>query len=98
MLEDPSTRRHSVGWDNQGVFSFVTLSTIGSKERFMRTSESSIIAQIMPYGLDVFPVTFHIAGIIHVDICGIMFKMLTILLCGLTHSPPFMDGYLGSPE
>src|SRR5258708_3218747 len=53
---------------------------------------------ILLHGLDVVPVTLWVVGIIHVNICSVMFQMLTILLHGLTHGPPFMDGYLGLPE
>ena len=82
----------------QGVLSSSISPTTGSEEGFLGTSESGVIIQVLLHRLNVIPVTLCVAGIIHVDICGIMFKMLTILLCGLTHSPPFMDGYLGSPE
>jgi len=82
----------------QGVLSSSISPTTGSEEGFSGTSESGVIIQISPHGLDVVPVTLWVMGIIHVNICSIMFQMLTILLHGLTHSPPFMDGYLGLPE
>ena len=65
-------RSSSVGGVNQGIFSSSILPTIGSIKRFTRTSEPSIIIQVMSHRLDVIPVTFYIMGIIHIDICSVM--------------------------
>src|SRR5258708_10835648 len=98
LLKNPPMRRSLVCCLSRGIFSVSICPTMWGKEGFSGTSESGIITQISLHRLDVVPVTLWVMGIIHVNICSIMFQMLTILLHGLTHGPPFMDGYLGLPE
>src|SRR5258708_34389120 len=98
LSKDPPMRRSLICHLSRGIFSVSIHPAMWGKEGFSGTSESGIIIQILLHGLDVVPVTLWVVGIIHVNICSVMFQMLTILLCGLTHGPPFMDGYLGLPE
>jgi len=98
LLKDPPMRRSLICCLSRGIFSVSIHPTMWGEEGFSGTSESGVIIQISLHQLDVVPVTLWVVGIIHINICSIMFQMLTILLCGLTHSPPFMDGYLGSPK
>src|SRR5258708_1158571 len=98
LSKDPPTRRSLICCISRGIFSASICPTMWGKEGFSGTSESGVIIQISPHRLDVVPVTLWVTGIIHVNICSVMFQMLTILLHGLTHGPPFMDGCLGLPE
>ena len=98
LLKNPPMRRSLIHHLSRGIFSVSICPTMWGKEGFSGTSESGVIIQISPHGLDVVPVTLWVMGIIHINICSIMFQMLTILLHGLTCSPPFMDGYLGLPK
>src|SRR5258708_10623363 len=98
LLKDPPTRRSLIHCLSRGIFSVSIHPTMWGEEGFSGTSELGIIIQILPHQLDVVPVTLWVVGIIHINICSIMFQTLTILLCGLTHVPPFIDSYLCSPK
>jgi len=98
LSKNPPTRRSLVRHLSRGIFSVSIHPAMWGKEGFSGTSESGIIIQMLPHRLDVVPVTLWVAGIIHINICSVMFQTLTILLHGLTCGPPFMDGYMGLPK
>src|SRR5258708_22648471 len=98
LSKDPPMRRSLICHLSRGIFSVSICPAMWGEEGFSGTTELGVIIQILPHQLDVVPVTLWVTGIIHVNICSVMFQMLTILLHGLTHGPPFMDGYLGSPK
>src|SRR5260370_33211380 len=84
LLKNPPMRRSLICCLSRGIFSVSIRPAMWGKEGFSGTSELGVIIQISLHGLDVVPVTLWVMGIIHVNICSIMFQMLTILLHGLT--------------
>src|SRR6266436_9863257 len=98
LSKNPPTRRSLICCLSRRIFSVSIRPAMWGEEGFSGTPELGVIIQILLHGLDVVPVTLWVVGIIHINICSVVFQMLTILLCGLTHGPPFMAGSLGLPQ